>query len=412
MSPTEAASTERSTGVATIGVNLTWLVPGVVGGSEEYTVRLLQAVAPLLDGKTELRLYVRAELLAAYPDLADLHRTVVAPGVGSKAGRVGLEQTWLARATLGDRFVHHAGGTVPFVRSQPAVVTVHDLQPLEMPENFHPLKRAWLARVIPYAVRSARLVLCPSGFTADRLQHVLGVPADKIRVVNHGHRRPRASSSTTTSATASATGSTASPIMSTDAEHAGSAPDPRTRFGRYLLYPAVAYPHKRHIDVVRALARLGPDAKDVQVVFTGRAGPELPNVMAEARRTGLADRVHALGRIPVAELEALYRSAVALVFPSAYEGFGNPALEAMNLDCPVVASDAGALPEVVGEAGVVVPVGDVAGFAVAIESLLNDATLGDRFRRLGADRARGFDSGIAARQLAEVYCELVDSSQN
>ena len=369
-----------------VGVNLTWLVPGVVGGSEEYTVRLLEAVHPLIDGRLRLRLYVRPEFGAAHPRLLDRQPVVTAPAIGSKPGRVALEHTWLAAVSAGDDVVHHAGGTVPYLRSAPAIVTIHDLQPLEMPENFGPVKRAWLARAIPHAARSARLVLCPSRFTADRLQELLGIPEERVRIVRHGHRP-------------------------TSCRPTGAVPGPGPvqRFGRYLLYPAIAYRHKRHVDAVQALARLGPGFDDVKLVLTGRPGPELETVLAEASLLGVGGRVVALGRVPAAELDELYRSAVALVFPSSYEGFGNPALEAMSVGCPVLAADAGALPEVIDDAGLLFPVGDSTALADAIARVLGEPALAGSLRERGLARARAFDAGIAARQLADVYCEVADS---
>ncbi len=376
-----------STPTTVIGINLTWLIPGVVGGSEEYTMRLLEAVPDFLDSRLELRIYGRRQLFRSYPRLADLHRIAVMPepalpGALSKVARVGLEQTWLAAASGGDHVVHHAGGTMPFLRRQPGIVTVHDLQPLEMPEHFHPVKRRWLARAIPASVRSARLVLCPSRHTAARIHELLGVPEHRLRVVHHGHRHRPAEG------------------------EIGLDP---TRFGRYLLYPAIAYPHKRHVDVVRTVAGLGSDLGDVSAVFTGRAGPELEVVRSEAKRLGVSDRVHILGRVPTEDLQELYRRAVALVFPSAYEGFGNPALEAMSIGCPAIVSDGGALPEVVADAGLVVPVGDVDGLVRAVTDVVEDPALADDLRHRGRSRAAEFDIGIAARTLAEVYGEVIDS---
>ncbi len=376
-----------------VGVNLTWLVPGVVGGSEEYTLRLLLAVPSLLPDHLRLRIYGRPDLLDAYPDLAGGAEYVTTPPVRSKAARIALEHSWLAHRSRNDDVVHHAGGTVPYVRAKPTVVTVHDPQPLDHPENFDPVKRRWLALALPHSVRVARLVLCPSRYTADRLRQLLAVPEHRVRVVPHGHR---------------VAGGPAGDAPSWSSRVAGASIEPE-RFGRYLLYPAIAYPHKRHCDAVRLLACLGPGLDDVQVVFTGRPGPESGAIHAEAARLGVADRVHHLGRVPAPDLEDLYRSAAALVFPSAYEGFGNPALEAMSLGCPAVVSDAGALPEVVGDAGLVVPVGDVTALAEATRSVLVDRRLADELRAKGRARARCFDVGIAAARLADVYGELAST---
>ena len=382
------------TGTFRVGVNLTWLVPEVVGGSEEYTMRLLEALPDHLDPAIAVTVYGRGALFEAYPGLVDQYRLIAMPEVRSRVGRVVLEQTWLAFRGRGEDLMHHAGGTVPLVRRQASVLTVHDPQPLDMPENFQPLKRRWLGWALPYSVAAARLVVCPSQFTAERLAELLAVPEHKLRVVPHGHQ-PQARSSS---------GSNEAPVV---------------HKGRYLLYPAIAYPHKRHLDAVATLAKLtqigrdsGSDFDDVGLVFTGRPGPMLDQVLTEADRLGLTGRVHALGRVPAAELDQLYRGATALIFPSAYEGFGNPALEAMNSDCPVIVSDAGALPEVVDTAGLVVPVGGVEGFAAAAAKLLTDQRLADELRQRGRDQAKRFEVGIAARRLAEVYGELAEQHRS
>lgn len=377
-----------------IGVNLTWLVPGVVGGSEEYTMRLLQSVVDRLPDDILLRLYAREELIEAYPSVVERHQVLTVPRsfAGSKPGRVAVENSWLPIVSRGDHVMHHGGGIVPLVRSTPAVVTVHDPQPLDLPQHFGAIKRHWIGRMLPYSVRVARLVVCPSRFTAERLRTLLEVPESKLRVVLHGHP-----------------GRGSSADLEADA---GADESPSARFGRYLLYPAIAYPHKRHVDVVRTLSALGPGHRDVAAVFTGRPGPMLGSVLEEAERLGVRHRVHVLGRVPGSELEALYRSAVALVFPSQYEGFGNPALEAMTAGCPVVASDAGALPEVIGDGGVVVPVGDIGALSNAVTKILADRTFAEDLVERGRARARRFDIGIAAGQLADVYGELAQTRRS
>lgn len=394
------SSTWATTGGGPIvGVNLCWLVPGVVGGSEEYTVRLLEAVGSTLGPEIRLRLYGRPDLAQAHPRLVSTAEFVACPvWPGGRAGRVALENSWLARQTRHDDVVHHAGGTLPFVR--PAVttlVTIHDLQPLDQPANFGLVKRRWLGRALPAVARKADLILCPSHHTANRVAELLDVPEERLRVVPHGlalgERGPA------------------------PAGEAGKGPSladmlpPGVRPGRFLLYPAIAYPHKRHIDLIRLLERLSSRFDDVALVLTGRPGPEDRALADEAERLGVAGRVHRLGRVPWSVLETLYRGAGALVFPSAYEGFGNPAVEAMALGCPVVASSAGALPEVVGSAGVVVPVGDVEAMADAVAGILDDPATAEDLRRRGRRRAQDFEVDIAAQRLGEVYREVVDTAR-
>lgn len=355
-----------------IGVNLLWLVTGVVGGSEEYTVRLLSAV----DADEPLRLYCRPDLVAAHPELGERHEIVHPPWTPrSKLDRIAAEHSWLAWAARHDHLVHHAGGVVPFVTSTPTVLTIHDLQPLEMPENFSAAKLAWLRSTLRPSVRRARLVLCPSAFTAERVVELLDGDVDRVVVVPHGHDAPAAP----------------------DAAALAAA----ERYGRFVLLPAIAYPHKRHVDLIEAVARVRAQHPDLGVVLTGRPGPELPTV--RARAADLDVPVQALGRVPEVELDALYHRAEALVFPSEYEGFGNPIVEAMARGCPVVATTATCMPEVAGDAAILVPPCEPAALATAIGRVLDDPAERARLVAAGRDRAARFGWGEAGAALAAAY---------
>ncbi|MFV0258800.1 MAG: glycosyltransferase family 4 protein [Acidimicrobiales bacterium] len=365
----------------TVGVNLLWLVPGVVGGSEEYTLRLLRALGDGHHDDIRLRLYGTEALVAAHPDLTERFPVVTAPAALGRAGRVAVEHSWLAGVSRHDDLVHHAGGVVPSVRLRPAVLTIHDLQPLDLPDNFSAAKRLWLGSMLPRSARAARLVITPSRFSADRVQERLGVGPERLRVVPHGHRPGE--------------GGTGSTDPDTEARI--------DRYGRFVLYPAISYPHKRHIDLIEMLERIGDRHPRLNLVATGRPGPEHDRLRARASALGLADRVHLTGRVPEAELDRLYRRAEALVFPSAYEGFGNPLLEAMARDVPVVTSDAGSLPEVAGDAALITPVGDPDAMAAAVTRVLDEPGLADRLRRAGRRRAGAFGWDGAGRRLADAY---------
>ena len=363
-----------------VGVNLLWLDPGVVGGSEEYTIRLLRAMDSVGVDELHLRLYVQPQLVEAYPDLVDRFECVVSPRFGSKGSRIAAEHSWLARHCGDDDVVHHAGGTVPAIRLTPTIVTIHDLQPIEHPQHFSLLKRRWLTSRIPRSAAASRAVVCPSKFTANRVNQLLGVDPGRIQVVHHGHEA----------------------VIPGVADSAIDR-ELKESFGRYMLYPAITYEHKRHCDVIAALDLLRDRFDDLQVVFTGRAGPQTEALITQARRLNLSSRVHHLGRVTERRLDSLYRSAAATVFPSSYEGFGNPALEAMVRGCPVVVSDAGALPEVVGDAGVVVPVGDVSGFAEAVSKVLSDSDFTSKLRASGVNQGATFSWETAGSALLQVY---------
>ena len=332
---------------AVVGVNLLWLVPGVVGGSEDATVRLLHAIADVAPSDLDVVLFGLPELADAHPDLTARFPTELAPtGGGRKPLRVVAESTWLPRAARrrGVGLLHHAGGVVPPGARLPATVTVHDLQPFDLPEHFSSVKRAYLRVVQGPSVRRARITAVPSEFTRRRVIEHFAVPADRVVVVP----------------------------WSVPAAHPVGVVGVS---GRFVLYPAITYPHKDHATLLDAMARVVAEHADVTLVLTGGDGPCASSVAQRLARPDLAGRAVHLGRVSEGERDALLQAAAVVAVPSRYEGFGLPALEAMAAGVPVVAASAGALPEVVDGAGSLVTPGDAAGFATAISQLLDDPAL-------------------------------------
>jgi glycosyltransferase involved in cell wall biosynthesis len=374
-------------GTRRIGCNLLWLSPGRVGGSEEYCVRLLTAFADRSSRHPDLdvRLLVNRRFAEVYPELTGRLPTDVAPVDGRRrAGRVVAEHTWLPATCRKRRIhvVHHLGGTVPFAGGTDALVLVHDLQPWAMPENFTPLKRRYLEATVPRSVRRAAAVTTLSAWVARDVSDRLGVPLDKMVVIPPGADSPGPS-----------TEQAVVPVLE---RH-------QLVDRRFFLYPAITYPHKNHVTLLRAFARVASQHRDATLVLTGGdAGNE-----AVVRRTidelDLGSQVRRLGRVAESDLDAMYRRATALTFPSRYEGFGMPVLEAMSRTCPVIASRACALPEVVGDGGMLVGADDVAGWAGAMEGLLSSAPDRSRWADAAGARAGAFSWETAVDTLAELY---------
>ena len=348
---------------ARVGINLLWLVPGLVGGSETDLIRLLRGLSER-NSDLDYTLFALPSFAAAHPDVVSSFRTSYAPVSGSsRLWRVAGENSWLARrcAALGIDVVHHAGGTVPVVGPRRSLLTIHDLQYLYLPEYFKPAKLAFLKSMVPRSVARAGLVATPSEFTRRTVVERLEADPDGVVVVPHGIA-PRPSAS----------------------ERAG---DVRRKYeieGPYFLYPAITYPHKNHFLLLAALASLRSQHPEARLVLTGAPGPLDDRVDEEIARLALSGAVKRLGYVPNDDLEGLYGEATALVFPSRFEGFGAPVLEAMSRGCPVIAARTTALPEIVDTAGVLLPPDEAEQWSAAMARMLNDeeerARLGDKGR--------------------------------
>lgn len=365
-----------------VGVNLLWVRSGRVGGSEDYAVRLLSAIPS--DAPVRLTLFAPRGFAEAHPALAERHEVVVSPSARGRPLRVFIENTWLAaqcrRRNLA--MVHHFGGTVPLVGIRPAIVTIHDLQPLDHPKRFSLIKRLYLKTMLPWSVHRAEAIVTVSEFCRSRLVERLGVDAHRVAVLP---------------------APVDPPSTAPDRPLAAAVPDLSHPF---VLYPAVAYPHKNHEVLLRALARLVADGVEVELVATGAPGPRDAKLDQLAVELGVGRRWHRLGRIPRAVLDGLFRQAVAMVFPSKYEGYGLPVVEAMARGCPVVAADAGALPEVVGSGGRLLDADDDARWAEVIRKLTDDPEARRVLSEAGQSRVRELAEFDSAARLCVLHVQL------
>lgn len=372
-----------------VGVNLMWLRPGVVGGSEEYTTRALRALAERDDPDLQVTLFALAQFAEAHPQLAEAFPVVAADLDGNrKPERVVMESAWLPRELLrhGVDLVHHAGGVVPPGPGArlPVALTIHDLQPLVMPENFSRVKRTWLATMLPRSVRRARLVMTPSDPASQSVVDLLGVPAERVHTVPHG----------------------VEPHRPVDPARIAEVRE-RYRLGdRTVLYPAIPYPHKDHRTLVEAFARIAADRPDVTLVLTGGPGPAEADLAAAIRASGCGTQVRRTGRIPWDDLHALYEASTIVAVPSRFEGFGAPALEAMAAGRPLVVADTTALPWVVGDAALRVAPGDVPAWADALARVLDDAREQQRLTDAGRSRAREFTWETTGAALSAGYRQV------
>ncbi len=362
-----------------IVVNMLWCLPGSVGGSEQYLVRQLLGVHEAAGGGFKVQVVAPRGFAAAHPDLASLMQIIESPSTEtSRPRRVWREMTWVAGLSRGAQLVHHGGGTMPLrlQHQPPALLTIHDVQYREFPQYFSRTKLRYLRARVPASVRRAAHIAVPSEFVKRTVVQQLGVADQRVSVVRHG-------------------------VEPSLGGRATPADEIRRRLGisaaSVLVYPAITHPHKNHHFLLRLIrdGRLG----DTQIVFAGGAGRAHGDVLAAIAEHDLSGRALVVGRLGDADRDGLLALADALVFPSTYEGFGAPVIEAMALGTPVITSDCAALPEVVGDAGQVVPL-EVDAWVAAVERARAQRAEWQTRGRRRAAQFRSIDSG---RDLAAVY---------
>lgn len=288
--------------------------------------------------------------------------------------------------------LHSPTFAAPLVSPVPLVVTVHDLIPLVLPGYHRTRQSALYSRFMARTVRAANRIIAVSAHARRDIITVLRYPEDRISVVYE------------------AAGDSFRPDGSPDEQMAL-----RARYGlpgRFVLYLGGAERRKNIETVVRAWARLRAAHHREEIVLVlvadfPRPDPLYADIPALIRELGLEHAVVCVRSVDERDKPALYRAAELFCFPSLYEGFGLPPLEAMASGTPVLCSDATSLPEVVGDAAWLLPPSDPAAWAEAIATLLRSGAERARLRERGLARASSFSWRVAAEQTAAIYREVV-----
>jgi len=299
-----------------------------------------------------------------------------------------LVQPW-AVYRAGVQLLHAPAFVSPLVAVVPAVITVHDLSFLRFPERFRPSNRLYLSAMTRLSCRRARRVIAVSQATADEIVRLLGVPAGRVDVVPNGvhHTRFR-------------------PLPPSQVEafrREKHLPE------RFVLYLGTLEPRKNLVALIEAFARLRAVRPRPVLVMAGGKGWYYQEIFKRVEELDLVDAVHFTGYVPDDEVPLWYNAATAFVYPSLYEGFGLPLLEAMACGTPVIGSAASCIPEVVGDAGSLVAPDDVAGLADSLERLLSDADLRTELSRRGQAKASGYTWEASARATVASYRRALDT---
>lgn len=357
-------------------------VPARPVGAGMYTV----ALASGLSGRSEIELHLLsrhddADRWQTFAPAAEIHD--VAPN--RRPARLAWEQ---ARgpgvaARIRPDVWHGPHYTMPLRASAPCVVTIHDLTFFDHPEWHERSKVAFFRRIIHAAARRAALLVCVSEYTAERLRAVADPRADVV-VIHHGVDHDRFVPTGDANADLAAL-----------AAHGIEPP--------YIAFASTIEPRKNVPTLVRAFARVAESRPDLRLVLAGSDGWGAREARDAIATSGVATRVIRPGYLESTTIGALFRRAAMIAYPSSEEGFGLPALEGLACGAPVVTTQGSALAEVVADAAVLVPPGDAAALAQAIERILDEPGLADRLRAAGPARAAAFTWSACVDEHVDAY---------
>lgn len=342
-------------------------VPDQPVGAGVYTIALARGLDARDD--IDLHLVARKNDRARWAQITPA-ATVHADAPARRPVRLVWEQSGapaLARR-IGADVWHGPHYTLPLRLDTRRVVTVHDLTFFDHPEWHERSKVVFFRRMIRAAVARADVVICVSAYTASRLRAHCA-PRGDVVVVPHGVDHARF---------APGDGADARVL----AAHGISEP--------YVAFSGTIEPRKDVPTLVRAFARVAPAHPDLRLVLAGRDGWGADAARDAIAASGIATRVVRPGYLDNAAVAALFRHAAIVAYPSLEEGFGLPALEAMACATPLVTTSGSAVEEVVDEAALLVPPGDVEALGHALERVLDDPALAEKLRAAGPARAATF----------------------
>jgi glycosyltransferase involved in cell wall biosynthesis len=282
--------------------------------------------------------------------------------------------------------VHFTNYLAPLMTRVPYVVSFHDMTLSLVPETHTLKKRLLTSSLVPWVARAARRILTPSESTRRDVIRLLGADPGRVRVIPYAPSEAFRPASEGPERLASAYGVRAP----------------------YFLYVGTIEPRKNLARTLRAFARVAPSLPQHQLVLVGDLGWKYEEVLAEARRPDLAHRVLLPGYVPEEDLPLLYSHALAFVYPSLYEGFGFPVVEAMACGAPVLTSRSSSLTEIAEGAAVLVDPLDEKALAEAFAALAADAGLRRELRARGLARAATFTWDRTGRETVEAYREVYE----
>ncbi len=356
-------------------------------GIGRYTYELIRNLAKQ-DSENDYVVFLRKDSFADFQPPTPRFRKALADFPHYSWG----EQVGFLRLLNAEKLdlMHFTHFNAPVLYCRPFLVTIHDLTlhfypGKKMNTVFHRLAYHFVLRRV---TRGARRIIAVSEYTKQDLKRVLGIPDEKIEVIYHG----------------------------ISSEVGGATPTPRPELMQklrlerpYFLYTGVWREHKNITGMIRAFAELNRETgHQYDLVITGKANPSYPEILETIRTLGVEAHVQLVGLVSDSDLAALYRNALAYVFPSFYEGFGFPPLEAMQAGTPVVTSNTTAIPEICGEGNALYfDPRNPEDMKEKMKRVATDAPLRQRLTDAGFERVKQFQWEKTAQKTLQVYNQII-----
>jgi glycosyltransferase involved in cell wall biosynthesis len=304
--------------------------------------------------------------------------------------RILWEQFTLPIAARQADVLHATAFVAPIVHTRPTVVTIYDASFALFPQFFRGFNQTYLRVGTRWSARRAQRIIVISECARRDVHRLYGVPLDRITVAYPGVDET---------------------LQRSDPDRVQEFRRSKNLPAKFLLYLGTLEPRKNLALLVRAFAQLRRECPDAMLVLAGGIGWLADDIFAAIEECGVKDSVLLPGFVAAAEKALWYAAATAFVFPSLYEGFGMPPLEAMACGTPVVTSKAASLPEAVGKAGVLLAPDDVSGWAAALQRVWSDVAYRAELADRGVRQARQFTWQATSRQIAQAYRHLLSQAK-
>lgn len=340
-------------------------------GVARYALEAARAMVALRD---DVVVVVRDEMKKEFDLPSD--RLISVRSLGRSWRRIAFEQLRLPSIAKPFQLVHFPDSACSLLNRSNYLMTVHDLSFFARPGTFTAMQSAWKKMAARVSGRHAHIVVCSSRHTANDVKKWLDVPEERIEVIYPG--------------------------ITTSKEEARP-PDTSCPDGNFVLGVGTLEPRKNFVRLFEAVALLRKQGLRMHVVIAGKPGWMYEEILRAPEKLGIRDSVTFVGFCSDSQLKWLYQRAAMLSYVSLYEGFGFPPLEAMSFGLPVIAANVSSIPEVCGEAALLVDPGATEQLAAAIRKLHEDTNLRGKLIESGRERVKMFSWDNTAAKISDIY---------